>query len=205
MKTEDQLVQYIEKLLEIQQTVDNDLPSKEDLKEMATTLGIDWEEIQKVVQKYIDNGLGYRKHRFWKGASEAFEHALTLDPYHQKALEGIVEAEMHLFIRRRNKKHRVKAEKYGQLGLQLYPGNKAIIAHLSELNSVSEKLPNLQWLWFVPILLFVIGGIYLFYLSPKNENADRQSQSLENTPNETQSTREQYYNEVITLKEAVLA
>ncbi|MGD1843451.1 MAG: LemA family protein [Thermonemataceae bacterium] len=205
MKTEDQLVQYIEKLLELQQAVDNDLPSKENLKQIAAELNVAWEDVQKAVQREVENGLGYRKHRFWKGASEAFEHALSLDPYHQKALEGIVEAEMHLFIRRRNKKHRVKAEKYGQLGLQLYPGNKAVIAHLSKLNSISEKLLNLQWLWFVPILLFVMGGIYLFYLSPKEEKTASQAQSVERTPNETQSAREQSYNEVITLREAVLA
>ncbi|MEL6674530.1 MAG: hypothetical protein AAFR61_20135 [Bacteroidota bacterium] len=81
---------YIERLLALKDEL-----KEQDLRPLAQELGFsdpDWQHLQEEVQDHVQRGSGFLRYDNWKDAMKEFTHALELNPFHETALKGLMDA-----------------------------------------------------------------------------------------------------------------
>lgn len=217
MSEDKSLADYIKKLLELQQDFEKQTPSSEELKKIALDLGLDenqWQDIQKIADNYVKNGLVFLQHENWQDALEEFDKALEINPYHKDALLGRIKAYRGLYFETKKSIYKNELEKHVQKILKVETGHPEAIKILSEVENSSKRKKISSSLkksnHALPLIVAVaITFIFLFITlmpssnSKKSDNANEQKSEEEFQEKQGESEKQQLYNEIIDKREIV--
>lgn len=174
MKQDEKLLRaYIYKILELQhESRERNTLTEEELKRIAEDMGMsgeDWQYVLHTLEGHIKRGIGHNRYGNSDEAIEEFRQAITLNPHHIKALEGLGVAYYNRWVRDRNQEDYVQAEYYAKRCLEVEPEHEGSLRLLSELRKSKSvrKADGAQRMMLTAVSLVLVcilmaGSIVLF-------------------------------------------
>lgn len=157
--------QYIQQLMALQQKNQNDQISKQELEEIATRLGFNVGEIYKAKNDFMTAGHNYLKFGNYEDALKEFSQALVLDNQNADLLFFVASCHKGIYHHKHQKKDKELAIEYAKKAVKIDPNHQkafALISSFQENNNVPREF-NRQ---YQPktnhtTTIFVIVGIIL--------------------------------------------
>lgn len=176
---EKALKKYVARVLEIQKQEDQKALSKEELHEMARSLGLteaDWQAVERSLNGHLTRGQGFLKFKNWGDALDEFRQCLTLMPQHGEAIQGLMHAHYGRWQEGHAEADYQAALRYGREYLRLFPDDEPTLRLVSTLSRAKDQKPasgNKKWQVLLAIgafaLLLIIGFLIFKQSPPKLE------------------------------------
>lgn len=136
------LEKFIQRVLEIQNSPDNNVLKTDDLHKIAMEMGLtesEWEELSKTFNNHVIRAKGYIQHQLWEMALKELEQAHTLNPCHADTLYGIALCYKGLYDKKKKNLFKEQAVKYAQNCLNVEPAHTKALQLISNLENPEQQ------------------------------------------------------------------
>lgn len=180
--SQQQLEQYIQKVLELQQAQVEKPLGAEELRQIASDIGIsdaEWQAIQATFNGHLTRGQGHLRYNNWDDALTELQEAHILAPYDTQVLFGIASTYAGRWQAQGKTVDQRQAEQYARQCLRLDASYRPALKLLSQLTSSDRRPSASRQPWRLVVasnvvtLLLVLGGLYWWFFV-KTPHAEQQ-------------------------------
>jgi flagellar basal body-associated protein FliL len=140
--SEQNLDDYIQKVIEIQQQQESQALSNEQLKQIAANMGLTEMDLRRAQDGYLQRGNGFLQHNNSEDAIREFQQAILLQPHNENALFGLAKSYQQLWLKTGKNTYKEQAEDFAQKCLQINPTHQASFRLISELKNLNKNNSN---------------------------------------------------------------
>ncbi len=140
--SEEIIEKYVKKVLLIQEAQNNDVVKQEDIDSLRKELQLDDRELAIIENEFTghyERGMGFMRHGNWKSATDEYEQAIALKPFHESSITMMAAANQELFYDTGKAEYKEKAIAISRRCLRLNSQNQHAYKIITELEKGGRK------------------------------------------------------------------
>lgn len=193
----DQILEnYVTQLLKIQQERTEGLLRKDDLQNIAESLGLseqDWVYIQNTFEASLARGKSYIQYKSWDNAVKELQLAVKINPIHAEALYYLALAYWQRGRKNGHKKDLQLSEQFARRCVQIDYQHEAALRLISHLEKQAPPKTSKRSMILISVLVLavVVTSVYVIWDMSRDKRSKNPITLPQNTPPTPRNTDKQ--------------